>query len=219
MTKLVRVINPNSNRAVTSAMAQALEPLQRTCDTRFECINLDGGPAGIESEADVATVTPLLRDWVVRDNEASAFVIGCYSDPGIHVCREATDRPVFGIQECAALLAVSRRAPFGVISILPGSVERHWRRLRELGLDAHCAGDRALGMSVAETEAGGERTFERLVETGSLLRDEDGARSLILGCTGMASHRSALQEVLDMPVIEPTQAATSVAAGAVALGW
>jgi Asp/Glu/hydantoin racemase len=214
VTDVVRIINPNSNRAVTAAMSEALAPLRSADGPALECVTLDGAPAGIESQADVATVEPMIRDWVVSDHQAAAFVLGCYSDPALYLCREATARPVFGIQECAALLAVSRGGRFGVISILDTSIERHWRHLRMLGLAEHCVGDRAIGMTV-----GGEGTLARLIEVGTRLRDEDRARCVILGCAGMARHREPLEEALGIPVIEPTQAATSVAIGAVRLGW
>lgn len=215
---IVRIINANSNVAVTSAMSQAVEPLRSTGGPLLDCITLAGAPPGIESQADVATVEPMLRAQVLADQQANAFIMGCYSDPGLFLCREATSRPVFGIQECAALLAIARGGRFGVISIMDASVERHWRHLRMLGLDGHCAGDRPVGLTVAETESG-DGTFARLVEVGSALRDQDRARSIILGCTGMARHRAPLERELGVPVIEPTQAAASVAIGAVRLGW
>jgi Asp/Glu/hydantoin racemase len=40
-----------------------------------------------------------------------------------------------------------------------------------------------------------------------------GAQSLILGCTGMAHHRAAVQEAAGVPVIEPTQATVALAMG------
>ena len=40
-----------------------------------------------------------------------------------------------------------------------------------------------------------------------------GAETLILGCTGMAHHRAAVQDAASVPVIEPTQAAVALAMG------
>ena len=59
------------------------------------------GPYGIETQEHVESVTLPLRRLVEGNNEVDAFVIACYSDPGLHVCREATARPVFGINEAA----------------------------------------------------------------------------------------------------------------------
>ncbi|APZ44702.1 Asp/Glu racemase [Acidihalobacter ferrooxydans] len=212
------MINPNSNQAVTASMSESVECLRASGGPMLDCVTLAEGPLGIESLAHVMKVEPLLRNYVLQDKDADAFVLGCYSDPGIHICREATDKPVFGIQEISALLAISRGGRFGVISLSPAAVERHLRYLRSLGLESHCAGDRAANMSVAESRSG-EGTLAILVEVAQRLVNEDGAHSIILGCTGMARHRASLQDAIGIPVIEPTQAATSMAIGALGLGW
>jgi Asp/Glu/hydantoin racemase len=36
---------------------------------------------------------------------------------------------------------------------------------------------------------------------------------VIMGCAGMARYRARLEDVLDLPVIDPTQAAASIALG------
>ena len=60
-------------------------------------------------------------------------------------------RPVFGIAECGVLTALSRADRFGVIAIKAGSIRRHLRYLRQMGLMERLAGERPLEMSVAET--------------------------------------------------------------------
>lgn len=209
----ILVINPNSNEAVTDGLARALEPLAFTDGPEIVCRTLREGPFGIESQRDAESVTlPLAR--LVADDPADAFIIACYSDPGLHVCREATARPVFGIAECGVLTALSRADRFGVIAIKAGSIRRHLRYLRQMGLMERLAGERPLEMSVAET-ASGEGTLARMITVGRELRDLDGAEALVMGCAGMARHRKALEDELGVPVIDPTQAAVTMAIGAV----
>lgn len=217
MAATIRIINPNSNKAVTAGMAEAVAPLEFSGGPHLDCVTLEDGPPGIESQANVSQVEPLLADWVKSDNQADAFIIACYSDPGIHLCRETTTRPVFGIAECAVLTALTRGSQIGVISILPNSVSRHWRHLRERRLAHFCAGDRALGLTVAEV-AEADTTYRRMRDVGVELRDEDGADVIIMGCAGMAKHRQNLQQELGVPVIDPTQAAAVMAIGAVQVG-
>ena len=213
----ILVVNPNSNEAVTRGIDEALEPLRFADGPEIRCATLSDGPFGIESQADVERVAMPLRRLVEADNANSAFVIACYSDPGLHVCREGTDRPVFGIAECGVLTALARGERFGVIAILSRSIRRHMRYLRQMGLTERLAGERPLEMSVAET-ASGERTLERMVEVGRVLRDQDGADVILMGCAGMARHRRPLEQALGVPVIDPTQAAVTMAVGAVRLG-
>ncbi len=214
--KTVLVINPNSNAEVTAAISEALDPLRLAGGPEIECETLDEGPFGIENQADVESVTMPLRQLVVQRTGADAFVIACYSDPGLHVCREASAKPVFGIQECAVLTAAARGDRFGVIALSSASIRRHLHYMRQLGTMDRLAGERAVDLSVSETGKGGE-TYDRLAQIGRELRDLDGADIVILGCAGMASHRATLEDDIGIPVIDPTQAAVAMAVGAVVL--
>lgn len=211
----IRVINPNSNEAVTQGMSEALEPLRFADGPEIVCSTLREGPFGVETQADAESVTLPLRRLVEADNASDAFVIACFSDPGLHVCREGTRRPVFGIAECAVLSALACADRFGVIAIAQRSIGRHVRYLRQMGLLDRLAGERPLEMSVAESAA--EGTLERMIEVGRALKERDGADAIVMGCAGMARHRGPLEAALDIPVIDPTQAAVTMALGAVAL--
>jgi Asp/Glu/hydantoin racemase len=210
----ILVINPNSNVVVTQGLETALQPLEFADGPQIVCKTLDEGPYGVESQADADSVVMPLRRLVESDNGSAAFVIACYSDPGLHVCREGTDRPVFGIAECGVLTAMTRAETFGVIAIAQRSIRRHIRYLRQMGLMDRLAGERPLNMSVAET-ASGEGTLAKMIEVGRALRDEDGAGAIIMGCAGMARLRRPLEDALGIPVIDPTQAAVTMALGAV----
>ena len=210
----IMVINPNSNRVVTAGLAEALKPLMFDNGPEIVCETLAEGPIGIESQADVDSVAMPLRRLVENDTGTAAFVIACYSDPGLHVCREATTRPVLGIAECGVLTALTRAETFGVIAIAQRSIRRHLRYLRQIGLLDRLAGERPLDMSVAET-ASGEGTLAKMITIGRALKDEDCAGAIVMGCAGMARHRKALEEALGIPVIDPTQAAVTMALGAV----
>lgn len=212
----ILVVNPNSNEAVTRGLEEALAPLAFADGPAIVCRTLAEGPFGIESQADVEGVAMPLRRLVEADNESDAFVIACYSDPGLHVCREGTARPVFGIAECGVLTALARADRFGVIAIRQRSIRRHVRYMRQMGLLDRLAGERPLEMSVAET-ASGEGTLARMIQVGRELKEIDGAEAIVMGCAGMARHRRPLEEALGVPVIDPTQAAVAMAVGAVAL--
>jgi allantoin racemase len=210
----IRVVNPNSNEAVTRGLDEALAPLRFANGPEIVCSTLAEGPFGVETQADVESVVLPLRRLVEADNSSDAFVIACYSDPGLHACREGTTRPVFGIAECGVLTALARAERFGVIAISQRSIARHRRYLMQMGLMDRFAGERPLEMSVAET-ASGEGTLARMIEVGRELKERDGAAAVVMGCAGMARHRAPLEAALGIPVIDPTQAAVAMALGAV----
>jgi Asp/Glu/hydantoin racemase len=145
-------------------------------------------------------------------------VIACFSDPGIQLARESTRRPVFGIAEAGVTTALNLGNNVGIISILPSAVRRHTRYFRSLGLESRIAGDRPVDLGVCDL-VDEERTLKRMTETGRQLRDEDGADVLVMGCAGMARYRIELESVLEIPVIDPTQAAVGMAVAAVQLGY
>jgi allantoin racemase len=210
----ILVINPNSNKTVTRGLDEALAPLRFEGGPKIICTELAGVPAGIETQEDVERVTLPLLEAVSSTEGIDAFVIACYSDPGLHLCREATSRPVFGINECGVLTALSRGERFGVLAIAQRSIRRHIRYLRQMGLLGRLANERPLDMSVGET-ASGAGTLAKMIAVGRELRDKDGADVIIMGCAGMAGHRAPLEAELRIPVIDPTLAAVTIALGAV----
>ena len=71
-TLRIRVINPNSNEAVTRGLDAALEPLRFADGPKIVCSTLPDGPFGIETQADVESVVMPLRRMVEADNSSDA---------------------------------------------------------------------------------------------------------------------------------------------------
>lgn len=219
MASSIIVINPNSSQTVTSGLDTALEPLRMPGGPEIRCLTLKEGPPGIQSQADVESVTlPLAALAKSLEAEAAAFVIACFSDPGLHVVRETVKRPVLGIAESGVLTALTMGQKFGVIAILKRSIARHMRQWGAMGVMDRLAGEISIDMGVAEL-SDREKTLARMIEVGTRLRDEKDANVIVMGCAGMAPLRGALQDALQIPVVEPTQAATAMALGRVRLGW
>ena len=132
-----------------------------TCDVLAETLaELEGGAGAVITATGMAAVdlplsilepgdlliAPLLR-LVESRPDAGALVIACYSDPGLDAVRSVTRTPAFGIQESGVLAAMARGDRFGVVAISDGSVARHRRYMRRMGVLDRCAGDRALNIS------------------------------------------------------------------------
>lgn len=213
--KTLIVINPNSSQTVTDGIDAAVDPL-RSFGIPIRCLTLVEGPPGIESQrqADL-TIAPMLA-LAAAQQDAAGFVIACFGDPGLHALRDQTELPVIGIQEASVMTALTLGQRFGVIGILNTSIPRHLRAFGAMGVLDRLAGDRALGLGVADL-ADDAGTLEAMIATGKRLRDEDGADVLIMGCAGMATYRQPLQDAVGLPVVEPSQAAVGMALGRIAL--
>jgi allantoin racemase len=217
MTQRILVINPNSTQAVTDGIDRALEPLRLADGPVFECVTLAEGPPGIQTQRDVdGVIGPLTRLIAARDHDCDAFVIACYSDPGLHSAREVTRKPVLGISECGVLTALTLGHRFGVIAILAGSIPRHLRYLGAMGVTDRLAAELPVGLQVTELADAG-RTRERLIATGRQLVEAHGAHVIVMGCAGMAQYRKVLEDAVGVPVVEPTQAAAGMALARVRL--
>lgn len=209
----ILVINPNSSQSVSDQIDRALEPLRFADGPTLECLTLAVGPPAIESQAHTDLVSePLCQ--CIEDSNADAFVVACYSDPGVLAAREQSNKPVFGVGECAMLSALTRGDRFGVVSILDAAVPRHVRYLRSLGLEARFAADMAIGMGVLEL-TDDARVMERMTAVGMRLQSAHGADVVIMGCAGMSRFKHPLEQALGIPVIDPTQAAAAMAIGVV----
>ncbi|WP_445503013.1 aspartate/glutamate racemase family protein [Microvirga sp. G4-2] len=219
MSGTIYVINPNSNETVTAGIDAAVAPLRSTDGPAIACVTLLDGPPGIQSQRDVdGIVGPLLKQAASLESEAAAFVVACFSDPGMYALREQSVRPVLGIAECGVLTALTLGQRFGVIAILPTSIPRHLRYFGAMGVLDRFAADLSIGLGVSEL-SDETRTLGRMIEVGRTLRDTHGADVLVMGCAGMARFRETLERELGIPVVEPTQAAVTMAVGRVRLGW
>ena len=211
----ILVMNPNSSLAVTAAIDAGLQPLRVSGGPEIAVDYLKSGPPGILTQRDVESVVMPMTDWA-RADSADAFVLACFSDPGLQSVREAAaGRPVMGIAEWGLLRALTLGERFGIIALAPASVQRQQRHVRQMGLHDRYAGSWPVNASAEETA--GEAIRDRLAEAGRTLVARFGADVIVLGCAGMASHRRALQEVIGRPVVEPTQQAVAAAMGALLL--
>ncbi len=209
----ILVMNPNSSAAVTSAIDAAMAPLRRPGGPEIAVAGLAEGPPGIASQADADSVVMPLVQWVQRDR-ADAFVLACFSDPGLAAVKEAAEgRPVMGIAEWGILRALTLGETFGIIALSPASVRRQQRYVRQMGVASRYAGSWPVDATAADTASPTMR--ERLCEAGRALAQQRGADVLVLGCAGMASHRAAIEAASGRPVIEPSQQAAAAALAAI----
>ena len=210
MSGRVIVVNPNRTERISAQVDDAVRDLAEGLGIEVEVITSPGGPPAIESDADVAaSVGPMIE--IASGHKADAYVVACFSDPGIGEMRARLDAPVFGIAESAVLAAMSRGRSVGVISAVEEAIPRHDRYWDRIGVATRVVGDVATGRGVLDLES--EEAYEDVLDAGEQLADA-GADVLVLGCTGLTHLRARLQDDLGLPVVEPCQAAVTFAAAA-----
>jgi allantoin racemase len=206
----ILIINPNCSDACSAGISAAVAPFRFTGGPALDVVTLKEGPPAILTWRDWHSVVEPMCRLVEREN-ADVTIVACASDPGIEAVRAATTRPVLGIFRSAVATAVARAERFGVIGIVEASKARHRAALRAMGLEDRLAGEVALNVSM-DTLLNPAASRTALIAAGKDLA-EMGAETIILGCTGMAHHRTAVRDAVGIPVIEPSQAAAGLAVG------
>ncbi len=208
MTGSIVVINPNSTERITRQIRDAVSVL----GGNVTVVTSPGGPPAIESDAEAAaSVLPLLATAEAHGG-AAAYVVACFSDPGLDELRRSDDAPSFGIAESALRAAISISEQVGIVSSVEDSVPRHQRYWKRLGIEERVVADMAVGLGVLDLET--EDAYERVEAAGeSLVRAAAGV--VVLGCTGMTHMAERLQARLGVPVIDPCRAAVCAAMRAV----
>jgi Asp/Glu/hydantoin racemase len=196
------VINPNSEGAVTQAIADAIA--EAFPALLVECLTIAENPAEIITADDIASSGARVAALIDQCPDAAAFVIACYAQPGLDVASTRARCPVIGIQDAGVRAAVTQGRRFGVIALSENAISRHRLRIEELGALP------SLAAEVVLEKEGGD-LLGRLSRAGERL-ETLGAECVILGCAGLAPERARLEARLGAPVIDPTLAAVAEAA-------
>lgn len=199
------LVNPNTDAGQTAAMAAAVA--ETLPEAELRALTAPRGPRWIESAADVAVAAGETVTMVAGHPGFDAYLVACFSDPGLLAARELTRAPVVGVGEAAYLAAgiVARR--FAVITTLERGVADIEDGLRALGWRERCVAVLALGQTVAEQgeEAGA------IVAAGRRAIDGHGAEALVLACGAMTAAGRAAADELGVPVVDGVVAGAHLA--------
>lgn len=164
------------------------------------------GPSSIEStvEDTWSAVGVMETLWSIR-SEYDAAVIGCFGDPGLRPARELVDIPVLGPSEATVHTAAQIADRFSWLTILPATVPKSRARAHELGVSENVASVRSVDAPVERISHDSEDLVDRMVDTGRLAVEEDGAEALIPGCMSLAFMQvhEDVGSRLGVPLLDP----------------
>lgn len=137
-----------------------------------------------------------------------ALAIGCFYDTGLHEARELSGNMIV-TAPCAASceIAASISNRFGVIVGRRKWVDQMQATVHTLGHRDRLAGFYHVELGVTEFQADHQETENRLLAAGRRAVENDYAEALILGCTMEVGFYKRVEEVLQVPVIDPSIAA------------
>ena len=169
---------------------------------------LEKGTSSIEGYYDETFNAPEVVK-VIEDSEENfdAAIVHCFVGPGVKGAREKVDIPVIHPGETAIHLASLSSKYFSIIDILERTHFVIKNVVRDSGLEDNLVSVPNIGTPVLDLENNLDNTIEKAKEVSKEAVD-NGAKALVLGCTGMIKVASKLEKALkndgyDVPVIEP----------------
>ena len=182
-------------------------------DVALEVVNIQKGPASIESGFDEMLAAPGIVENVVRAEKegCDGVFIDCFGDPGVVAAREMVGIPVVGAFQPAALTACALAGRWSVVTVLKNVVPMLRDLARRLGVESNIASVRDIDTPVLELQDKGAFQKRLLLQAEKAV-SEDGAEAVVLGCTGMIGVAKGLEQALarsgkPVPVVDPTASA------------
>lgn len=182
-------------------------------DTEMDTWYLEYGPGSIEGEFDeaLAAANVVLKCIEAEKAGYDGIFVNCFGDPGVRAARETVNIPVFGGFEPIVHYALGTADKLGIVTVLPEVVPMIEGQIAKCGLEKRFTKVRHVDIPVLDL---GELDdlIKAVIEESKRAIKEDGAGTIVLGCTAMAGVKEAVEETLNeegygVPVIEAAQAA------------
>lgn len=201
----ILILNPVSTAIWNETVRQYIEAIASP-ETSFNVANLDEGPESIEHEHEVVEAAPLTVKRIIEAEREGyrGVIINCFDDPGLHAAREKVSIPVLGIGETSITLALTLAPTIGIISTGSNSKIYYRRKALNLGFTnriVYCSG---IDVGVLELRKNIDTVLEKLYLEGRRAVEDYNARGIVLGCGGFIGVAKRLEEMLKVPVIDPT---------------
>lgn len=224
----IRYIEPVSSDEVVGQLADYRSRVRQP-GTEIEIVTLPAEGRPIDS-LEYFSIEALSYPDIVRishDSARSGFdavIIGCFYDPALIEAREVCQNAIIMGPCLASLQTVAHLA--NKASILVG--RRKWlgriqSRVREYGYEHLVSSFRWSDRHVPELSNDAEASYQAYLALAKRAVDEDGAESIILGCTMNFDIQKRIQDKFGLPVVEPIAAALQQSEAAVdralRFGW
>jgi allantoin racemase len=157
---------------------------------------IKSGKPFIEGDYEDAYAAPGTVEAAVdaqRDG-VNAVVINCTADTGYEACREQVSIPVVPPTQAAMHLSVQLAHRFSVLTFSVRTIPRFERLAWKFGLWNRLASVRSVELPLEGMNPQDEGFLEALFLQGKRCVLEDGAHSLIMGCTAFELVSPALRE-------------------------
>ncbi|WP_115783286.1 aspartate/glutamate racemase family protein [Paraburkholderia caffeinilytica] len=208
---LVPVATSQYNDRILKAVAPVVPP-----DVQVEIRNITQGHPDIENRTNwLQNGMPVVElAQAIANDGFDGIWLTDFDMCGVESAREVIDIPIIGGFPPSAFTALALSQRFSIVTILQSTLAMQRGHPQTYGIEDTFASIRAINCPVAQlddVDVVVVRTFEAALKA---IR-EDGAQSILLGCTGFVDVASRVSKLLSdelgayVPVIDPNQAGFS----------
>lgn len=213
----ITVINGNISLSVSADIGLAAQ-LAAFPGTEIIMVTPEIGPATIEGYLDAQlSATGICEEISRYEQDTDAFVIACFSDPGLYAAREMTTIPVVGIAEASIITAIQLGHQFSLLSPLKKMRPILRKLVENYGFINRLASVQTVEMNVSKAAVHGSERLTAFMEAGKRAIEQDGAEVLILAGAVLAGMEIEMTRELGIPVLDPVKCAMIQAQGLVTM--
>ncbi len=203
----ILLLNPNTTAEVTDLLYAAG---RRAASPATELVAMTArhGVPYIATRAEAQIGGAIALEMLAEAGAGfDAAIIAAFGDPGLFGARELFSFPVVGLAEAAMLTACMLGQRFSIVTFSQTLSPWYRECVAMHGLEARCAGIRALGESFQSISDVQSEKEDALVRLANLAVDEDGADVVILSGAPLAGLADKVKNGISVPVIDPIAAA------------
>jgi Asp/Glu/hydantoin racemase len=218
------VLAPVNTDRYNHLLLEAITPVIPQ-DVVVELRNLTSGHDSIQGRIDLIhnsyPVVEMAR--AVEQEGFDGIWLSDFDMCGVEAAREAIDIPIIGGFPTSAFTALGLCQRFSIVTILQSTLAMQREHIAEYGLAQGFASIRAIDSPVAQL-ANTDIVVVKAFEAALAAIREDGAESILLGCTGFVGVAGRVAVLLEealgayVPVIDPNQAGFSFLVSLVRMG-
>jgi len=203
----ILLLNPNTTADVTGLLYAAGHRVASS-GTELVAMTARRGVPYIATRAEAQIGGAIALEMLAEAGEGfDAAIIAAFGDPGLFGARELFSYPVVGMSEAAMLTACMVGRKFSIVTFSRVLAPWYQECVAMHGLEARCAGIRALDESFQSISAVQAEKEEVLVRLANLAVEQDDADVVILSGAPLAGLADKVKERIPVPVIDPIAAA------------
>ena len=203
----ILLLNPNTTAEVTGLL-YAAGHRAATPGTELVAMTARRGVPYIATRAEAQIGGAIALEMLAEAGQNfDAAIIAAFGDPGLFGARELFTFPIVGLAEAAMLTACMVGRKFAIVTFSRTLAPWYEECVAMHGLQARCAGIRALDeafQSISEVQSEKEEVLVRLANSAI---EQDGADVVILSGAPLSGLADKVRDRIPVPVIDPISAA------------